>query len=137
MGSRRARPLFLTRADMHSALVNSAALKIAGIHPGTPDPARGKVVRDSRTGSPTGILLENAMGLVVAKIPPLAAEERVRALRTSFHLAHSFGVTAVHDILYQLNWEDMEIHRAALAKDPHGLRVYHAGAPRVPGPSPG
>ncbi len=118
------RPLFLTRADMHSALVNSAALKIGGINPGTPDPAGRKVVRDSRTGSPTGILLENAMELVMAKIPPLAAEERVRALRTSFHLAHSFGVTAVHDILYQLNWEDLEIHRAALAKNPDGLKVF-------------
>ncbi len=118
------RPLFLTRADMHSALVNSEALKIAGIHPDTPDPVGGKVVRDSHTGSPTGILLENAMDLVVAKIPPPAAEERVRALRSAFHLAHSFGVTAVHDILYQLNWEDMEIHRSALAKDPDGLRVF-------------
>ncbi len=118
------KPLFLTRADMHSALVNSEALKIAGIHPRTPDPAGGKIVRSPQTGVPTGILLENAMELVVAKIPPLAAEERVRALRNSFHLAHSFGVTAVHDILYQLNWEDLEIHRSALAKDPDGLRVF-------------
>ena len=118
------KPLFLTRADMHSALVNSKALEIAGIRPGTPDPASGKIVRNSQTGVPTGILLENAMELVVAKIPPLVAEERIRALRNAFHLAHSFGVTAVHDILYQLNWEDMEVHRAALAKDPDGLKVY-------------
>jgi predicted amidohydrolase YtcJ len=118
------KPLFLTRADMHSALVNSKALEIGGIGSDTPDPAGGKIVRDPRTGAPTGILLENAMDLVVAKIPPLAAAERVRALRHSFHLAHSFGVTAVHDILYQLNWEDLEIHRSALAKDRDGLRVF-------------
>ena len=118
------KPLFLTRADMHSALVNSRALEIAGIGPGTPDPAGGKIVRDPRTGLPTGILLENAMDLIVAEIPPLAREERVRALRYAFHCAHSFGVTAVHDILYQLKWEDLEIHRSALAKDPDGLKVY-------------
>jgi hypothetical protein len=118
------KPLFLTRADMHSALVNSKALEIAGIDTDTPDPAGGKIVRDPKTGVPTGILLENAMDLVVGKIPPLAREDRVRALRSSFHLAHSCGVTAVHDILYQLTWEDMEIHRAALAKDPDGLTVY-------------
>ena len=118
------KPLFLTRADMHSALVNSKALEIAGIDKDTPDPAGGKIVRDPRTGFPKGILLENAMDLVVAKIPPLAPEERVRALRQAFHLAHSFGVTAVHDVLYQLGWEDLEIHRAALAKDPDGLKVY-------------
>ena len=118
------KPAFLTRADMHSALVNSRALEAAGIGPGTPDPAGGKIVRDRKTGAPTGILLENAMDLVVAKIPPLAREERVRALRKAFHLAHSFGVTAVHDILYQLHWEDLEIHRAALAEDPDGLKVY-------------
>ena len=118
------KPLFLTRSDMHSALVNSKALEIAGIDKDTPDPAGGKIVRDPRTGFPTGILLENAMDWVVAKIPPLAPEERVRALRQAFHLAHSFGVTAVHDVLYQLSWEDLEIHRAALAKDPDGLKVY-------------
>jgi hypothetical protein len=118
------KPLFLTRADMHSALVNSQALEIAGIGPGTPDPAGGKIVRDLQTGAPTGILLENAMELIADKIPPLAREERVRALRNAFHLAHSFGVTAVHDILYQLSWEDLEIHRAALAQDPDGLKVY-------------
>jgi hypothetical protein len=117
-------PLYLTRADMHSALVNSRALEVAGVGPGTPDPPGGKIVRDPKTGAPTGLLLENAMDLIVAKIPPLAPEERIRALRNAFHLAHSFGVTAVHDILYQLNWEDMEIHRAALAKDPDGLKVY-------------
>jgi len=118
------KPLFLTRADMHSALVNTKALEIAGIHKDTADPAGGKIVRDTRTGSPTGILLENAMDLVVAKIPSLAVEERVRALRNSFQLAHTFGVTAVHDVLYQLKWEDMGIHRAALNKDPNGLKVY-------------
>ncbi len=118
------KPLFLTRADMHSALVNSKALEIAGIHSGTADPAGGKIVRDPRTGAPSGILLESAMDLIVAKIPPLAAAERVRALRNAFHLAHSFGVTAVHDVLYQLNWEDLEIHRAALAKDEDGLKVF-------------
>jgi len=118
------KPLFLTRADMHSALVNSRALEIAGIGSATPDPPGGKIVRDPKTGAPTGILLENAMDLVVGKIPPLAREDRVRALRSSFHLAHSCGVTAVHDILYQLSWEDLEIHRAALAQDPEGLKVY-------------
>ena len=123
-GATGGKPLFLTRADMHSALVNTEALEISQIGPAMPDPPGGKIVRDPRTGSPTGILLENAIDLVVAKIPPLAVEERVRALYNSFHLAHTFGVTAVHDVLYQLNWEDMEIHRAALAKDPDGLKLY-------------
>ena len=118
------KPFFLTRSDMHSALVNSKALEIAGIGKDTPDPVGGKIVRHTRSGLPTGILLEKAMDFVVTQIPPLADEERVRALRNSFHLAHSLGVTAVHDILYQQKWGDLEIYRSALAKDSEGLKVF-------------
>lgn len=51
-------PVFLTRMDVHSALVNSAAMRAAGITADTPDPVGGSIERDAH-GNPTGILRFN------------------------------------------------------------------------------
>lgn len=48
-------PVFLTRMDVHMALVNTAALRAVGITAETPDPPGGKIHRDAN-GEPTGIL---------------------------------------------------------------------------------
>jgi predicted amidohydrolase YtcJ len=63
-------PVFLTRADGHGAVANSAALKIGGVTKETKDPFGGQVVRDKDSGEPTGMLLDNAQGLVSRHIPP-------------------------------------------------------------------
>src|SRR5262249_23874469 len=49
-------PVFVNRLDGHMALANSLALRLAGITKATPDPPGGVVVRDSKTGEPTGIV---------------------------------------------------------------------------------
>ncbi len=45
-------------------LANSAALTIAGITRKTPVPAGGEIVKDPKTGEPTGILKDAAADLV-------------------------------------------------------------------------
>ena len=50
-----ANPVYLTRMDGHSAVVNSAALRAAGIGDATPDPDQGRILRDA-AGAATGIL---------------------------------------------------------------------------------
>jgi predicted amidohydrolase YtcJ len=57
-------PVFVTRSDLHMGLANSCALAAAGITAATPDPAGGAIMRDSRTGKPTGILKDAALELV-------------------------------------------------------------------------
>src|SRR5207253_10571369 len=57
-------PVFLTRADGHGAVVNSAALKIGNITKETKDPFGGQIVRDRESGEPTGMLLDNAQTCV-------------------------------------------------------------------------
>ena len=57
------RPVFLLHWSLHEAVVNSAALEIAGIGRETPDPPGGLIVRGS-DGVPTGHLIEAAMALV-------------------------------------------------------------------------
>src|SRR5205807_8543216 len=54
-------PVFLTRADGHAAIVNSAALKLANIDNHTPDPFGGQILKTN--GDPNGMLLDNAMDL--------------------------------------------------------------------------
>jgi predicted amidohydrolase YtcJ len=73
-------PVFLVRADGHSAVANSAALKVAGIDRTTPDPFGGQILRDKKTGEPTGMLLDNAMELVEKKIPPSSPEDNEKAI---------------------------------------------------------
>ena len=51
----------LRRADGHGAVVNSAAIKIAGIDRETANPFGGEILKDKKTGEPLGMLLDNAM----------------------------------------------------------------------------
>jgi predicted amidohydrolase YtcJ len=118
------KPLFLARFDMHSAVANTRALEIAGIGKSTPDPSGGRIVRDPRTGEPTGLLLEKAMSLVAAQIPPLTDSQKVQLLKGAFQLAHRVGLTAVHDVFFQSKWEDLDIYRKALESEEAGLRVH-------------
>jgi len=72
-------PVFLTRADGHAAVANSAALNIAKIDKNTPSPFGGEILKDKTTGEPTGMLLDNAMELVAKNIPKPTETEREQA----------------------------------------------------------
>ncbi|MGB2840371.1 MAG: amidohydrolase [Actinomycetes bacterium] len=92
------RPVFLFNKDVHGAWVNSAALRLAGITKDTPDPADGRIERDSSTGEPTGMLHEGAAYTFNDTLVPLPAREEWEAaiLNAQQHL-HSLGITAWQD----------------------------------------
>ena len=48
-------PVCVSRIDLHTVLANSLALKIAGITKNTRAPAGGDIVKDPKTGEPTGL----------------------------------------------------------------------------------
>ena len=73
-------PVFLTRADGHAAVANSVALKRATITRNSANPFGGEILKDAKTGEPTGMLLDNAMDLVGKNIPPPSEAEREQAL---------------------------------------------------------
>jgi predicted amidohydrolase YtcJ len=87
-------PVLLYRLDGHMALANSEALRLARIGRQTKDIPGGVIVRDPRTGEPTGILKDEAMGPVQAVIPEPSSEQRDAALKRALEHAASFGVTA-------------------------------------------
>ncbi len=90
------RPVVLTSHDFHGAWVNSRALERAGITARTPDPAGGRIIRDS-AGEPTGMLMERGGDAVNALIPQVTPEFMRRALLEAQRRLHSVGVTGWQD----------------------------------------
>ena len=97
--------MFVQRLDGHMALANTAALRAAGITRATRDIAGGVIVRDRRSGEPTGILKDEAMGPVYGVIPAASDEQRDRALRRAMDHAVSRGVTTVAHV--SVPWPDL------------------------------
>ncbi len=115
-------PVFLTRKDGHSAWVNSAALRRAGIVRETSDPEGGKLERDTE-GEPTGLVRENAMALFGKGIGQDDEEIPEASLMQAIALAHRAGLTAIHNV------EGPNALRAWQSLHSHGklkLRVVHA-----------
>ncbi|PWN03117.1 amidohydrolase [Nocardioides silvaticus] len=112
------RPVFLPNADHHGAWVNSAAMRIAGIDAGTPDPDDGFLERDT-SGAPTGMLQEGAMGLVTRHLPATSQSELSAGLLEGQRYLHSLGVTAWQDAIVGAysGMEDIGPTYAAAARD--------------------
>jgi predicted amidohydrolase YtcJ len=91
------RSVALERVDGHALVVNSTALRAAGIDAATRDPAGGRIERD-RAGNPTGLLIDAAMALVESKVPAPSTADRERALAKAQELLLANGLTAVADM---------------------------------------
>lgn len=91
------RPAYLIAYDGHTGWANTAALKRAGITRQTRNPPNGLIVRDPRTGEPSGALKESAMALMGPVTPRPTEEDRVAAIRAAIDEANRFGITSVQD----------------------------------------
>jgi predicted amidohydrolase YtcJ len=89
-------PVYLRRVDGHAALVNQAALRLAGITRTTPDPPGGRIIRDA-SGEPTGVLIDVAFQLVERVIPADNVERRRATTLPAIAEANRFGLTGIHD----------------------------------------
>jgi predicted amidohydrolase YtcJ/beta-lactamase class A len=114
-------PVFVNRLDGHMALANSLALKLAGVTRETKDPPGGLIVRDPRTGEPTGVLKDAAMNFVFQKIPPATFEERLAAARAATDYAASLGVTSVQDVSAG---DDVGVYQTLLERGELKTRIY-------------
>jgi len=87
-------PVLLRRIDGHAAWLNTVALEMAGITTETEVDGGAVLIKD---GTPSGILVDNAIGLVGRLIPPPAREEVVSAIQHAEQNCFSVGLTSVHD----------------------------------------
>lgn len=114
-------PVALTRIDGHAMLVNAAAMKLAGITAETPDPPGGKIYKDSQ-GNPTGVLVDRAMDLMQAHIPPPTEEQRKEAVQEAIRHCLMFGLTSVQDA--GVDGGTIGLYKQMIDAGEFNLRVY-------------
>jgi predicted amidohydrolase YtcJ len=95
---RTSRPVFISNRDGHSILVNRRALEMAGIDRDTQDPPGGKIIRDAQ-GEPTGILEDDADGLLAPLRAPRTSEDDVADLKAALRGLSGKGVTTIFDAI--------------------------------------
>nr|WP_315232021.1 amidohydrolase [uncultured Flavobacterium sp.] len=87
-------PVVLNRVDGHAIIVNSKALKLAGITKNT-KAVGGQI--EIANGEPTGILVDNPMELVFKIIPKPTRKIQIAALLDAEKVMFDYGLTTVND----------------------------------------
>jgi predicted amidohydrolase YtcJ len=116
-------PVVIARVDMHASWVNSLALRQSNIGKNTKDPFGGEIVRNPKTGEPTGILKETAANLVnlPGDKPAFSAQEDQGDIERGLLHAAKLGLTGVHT---SSTLEEIEIYRKLNREGKLSLRVY-------------
>ena len=115
-------PVWINRLDGHMALANSAALAAAGVAADVRDVEGGEIVR-LPDGSPTGLLKDNAMGLVDQRVPAPSSAMNDRALGAAMAHVAAQGVTTIHNVG---SWSDLEVFTRAWRASALRTRIYAA-----------
>lgn len=132
-------PVILVHTMGHYSVVNSAALRAAGITRDTPDPPGGTIDR-SADGEPTGVLKERATGLVrretnytQGQIRDAVAATAKRASTECLTAIKDAGIQPNHwDIFHQLREEGrLPLRIGALWFTPRTLDEAHALVERI------
>ena len=87
-------PVLLRRIDGHAAWANSLALEMAGVTAASKVDGGSVLISD---GEPSGILIDNAIGLVASKVPGPTLAEMINALQQAEANCFSVGLTSVQD----------------------------------------
>lgn len=88
------RPVLITRIDGHAAMANAKALELAGVKAG--DVLTGGEI-EVKNGKLTGLLVDNAVDLVSAKIPASDLTQIKKALLLAQQNCFAVGLTSLHD----------------------------------------
>ena len=114
-------PVFVSRLDGHMALANSVALRLAGVTKETHDPPGGAIVRDAKTGEPTGVMKDAAQGLIEAVMPKPTDAEYDDAMRAGLAEAGRVGVTSIQDIT---RWDHYPVYERFRDTGRLTIRIY-------------
>lgn len=116
-------PVLIHRCDMHAALANSLALRLAGITASTPDPTGGAIVRDGQ-GEPSGVLKDAAIRLVGRIIPAATPQRRMKAAHRALEHAAALGVTSIQHM--NPTGADMALYGELAQRGDLTTRIYAA-----------
>lgn len=122
-------PVALTHASGHALIANARAMALAGIDATTPDPDGGRILRRA-DGRATGVMLENAEGLVLQAhrraLDAESDEDRRRRFTREIELASesclAHGITSLHDA--GSSFADVDRFVAAAEQDRLGVRLW-------------
>lgn len=114
-------PVRLIHSSGHASVLNSLALRQAGIDIATEEPPGGAMERDLTSGEPTGVLVDMER-LIDDAVPPLPYRELEAGVREATRLLLRAGVTCVQDASHtngRSEWVLFErlIARGALSLD--------------------
>jgi predicted amidohydrolase YtcJ len=123
-------PVALTRADGHAVVANSAALKIAKIDASTKSPFGGEIMKDKSSGEPSGMLLDNAQGLLRRFVPASTQVDQERAVLAGVRRSVELGWCEIQDA--GGTYADVDLMRRLYREGKIKLRIYKA----VYGPTP-
>ena len=113
-------PVWINRLDGHMALANSRALELAGVDADSPEIDGGEIVRD-QSDAPTGVLKDNAMGLVSSVVPEPGDAQIDRRVAAAMAYVAANGVTSVHDMA---SWSSLAAYRRAKERGELITRIY-------------
>ncbi len=117
-------PVYLTRADGHGAVANSAALKLGNVTKETKDPFGGQILRDKQTGEPVGMLLDNAQSFVSRQIPGATKADIEEAIILGNKRSIELGWTQVQDA--GGTYDDVDLYKKLYGEGKLKLRIYKA-----------
>ncbi|MBN1632816.1 MAG: amidohydrolase [Ignavibacteria bacterium] len=112
-------PILIQRIDIHSAIVNSKAIEIAGLELMVSKFGTDEIILDEK-GNLTGEIKERAMFFAIDKIPPLTFSEISSIVDEEIRYLHSLGITSVTDITYPV---DLEVYKILLKSNNLNLRI--------------
>jgi predicted amidohydrolase YtcJ len=124
--------VYLVDDSGHNGWANSKALELAGVTAETRDPEGGSLGREDN-GSPNGVLIETAQGLLREHITPYSTEQYLEAARYFSDYANAFGITAAKaaaireadmgGFLAADQSNSLNVHIATSIRTPYGRRA--------------
>jgi len=116
-------PVYLTRADGHASVVNTAALRLAAITRSSVAPEGGAINKDPQ-GEPTGMLIDRAQGLVGRLVPAATDAELDEQILRGAQREIELGWTQIHEA--GSSWATVERLRRLYREGKLKLRIYQS-----------
>lgn len=103
-------PILLVHISSHIMSCNSKVLELLGVNAKTEDPPGGRLQRRPGTREPNGVLEENAMYLLLPKLPVPSAEEAITMLAKGLSHYAAAGITTAQDCAtFKGTWKLLDV----------------------------